>query len=277
MLSRYALTINSLSSIPRHAQHRKAQKLRRRARTSFNNREVRAAERVIIPPESSRLIKVQAHFPVNYDSLFVERCLRHNSNQDDIYGAADTLISREKPVLHVSNFSKRPVIIDNGELLGKSHDPRSWLDKSHQLSPQDRTRAEAHASLIRHLMCTQTFNRSVATVRSESLISSKAQRNATERDDPLASGPLEGGPKTAEVCIDDIPSSKLLSEIHLSPDLTPEQRRKLEEVVIQNANAFGLDGKLGNHDAKVEIQLKPGSQPVSLPPFPVSPANREIM
>ncbi|THU94746.1 hypothetical protein K435DRAFT_609057, partial [Dendrothele bispora CBS 962.96] len=200
----------------------------------------------------------------------------HNSNQDDIYGAADTLIYREKPVLHVSNWGKVPLLrmarYEALLLLGKSHDPRSWLDKSHQLSSQDRTWAEAHASLIRYLICTQTFDRSVATVRSESLISSKAQRNATEKDDPL-----EGGPKTAEVCIDDIPSSKLLSEIHLSPDLTPEQRRKLEEVVIQNANAFGLDEKLGNHDAKVEIQLKPGSQPVSLPPFPVLPANREIM
>ncbi len=40
---------------------------------------------------------------------------------------------------------------------------------------------------------------------------------------------------------------------------------------------FGLDGRLGTHDARVEIKLKAEAQPVSLPPFPVSPANREVM
>ncbi|THU88768.1 hypothetical protein K435DRAFT_679200 [Dendrothele bispora CBS 962.96] len=55
------------------------------------------------------------------------------------------------------------------------------------------------------------------------------------------------------------------------------QLKGLQNVVLANKDTFGLDGKLGNHDAKVEIHLKPGSQPVSLPPFPVSPANRDIM
>ncbi len=48
-------------------------------------------------------------------------------------------------------------------------------------------------------------------------------------------------------------------------------------MLFQNLNAFGLDGRLGNHNALVEINLKPNSEPVSLPPFPVSPANREVM
>ncbi|PBK82062.1 hypothetical protein ARMGADRAFT_1048693 [Armillaria gallica] len=41
--------------------------------------------------------------------------------------------------------------------------------------------------------------------------------------------------------------------------------------------AFGLDGRLGTNDARVEIQLKPGSQPVSLSLFSVSPASHEVM
>jgi ABC-type uncharacterized transport system substrate-binding protein len=47
----------------------------------------------------------------------VERKIASNGNEDDFYGAADTLISKEKPVLHVANFSKMPVIISAGQVV----------------------------------------------------------------------------------------------------------------------------------------------------------------
>ncbi|THU95132.1 hypothetical protein K435DRAFT_605529, partial [Dendrothele bispora CBS 962.96] len=137
-------------------------------------------------------------------------------------------------------------------------------------------RVQAHANLIGRLVDAE-FHSNTSTVRSEPTIFSKANSNATGLDDPAATDPIEGGPKTAEVHIEDVSSDCLLKEIHVSPDLTPVQLKGLQKVVLANKDAFGLDGKLGNHDAKVEIHLKPGSQPVSLPPFPVSPANREIM
>ncbi|KAJ3804521.1 hypothetical protein F5876DRAFT_53278 [Lentinula aff. lateritia] len=219
---------------------------------------------MIVPAESSTCIPIVAYFPENVSSLFVERCLRHNSNLDDVYGAADTLISRNKPFLHVANFSKRPVVVAEGEVLGKCHNPETWLDKAHRLSPSDRNSATAHASVIQYLVRAQM-------VRSEAQISSKAQRNATEEDDPLAEEPLEGGPKTAEVSFDDTVSEQLLSEIHISPDLTDSQRKAIEQVVHANSNAFGLDGRLGNHPAQVEIQMKPDAKPISLPPYSASP------
>ncbi|KAJ3898344.1 hypothetical protein F5879DRAFT_812740, partial [Lentinula edodes] len=114
-------------------------------------------------------------------------------------------------------------------------------------------------------------------VHSEAQISSKAQRNATEEDDPLAEEPLEGGPKTAEVSFDDTVSEQLLSEIHISPDLTDSQRKAIEQVVHANSNTFGLDGHLGNHPAQVEIQMKPDAKPISLPPYSASPANHEVI
>lgn len=57
----------------------------------------------------------------------------------------------------------------------------------------------------------------------------------------------------------------------------PSQRRQIEAVIIKNRLAFGLDGRLGNFEGRIDIPMKPGSQPVSLPPFPVSPANREVI
>ncbi|THU87291.1 hypothetical protein K435DRAFT_617751, partial [Dendrothele bispora CBS 962.96] len=201
----------------------------------------------------------------------------HNGNPDDIYGAPDTLITRGQPRLHVSNFSQMPVVVNVGEVLGRAHDPNTWLDKSTHMSQEELARAKGYASFIKELSKTDRMTRFSAPIRSETKITSKAQQNATGEDDPSAEDPLEGGPKGAEVLADSVSSDRLLQEISLSPDLTKDQRRQLETVILQNQSAFGLDGRLGNYDSKVEITLKPGAQPVSLPPFPASPANREVI
>jgi len=99
-------------------------------------------------------------------------------------------------------------------------------------------------------------------IRSESELSLKAHRNATESDDPLAEEPLEGGPKTSEAPPEDIPSERLLQEVDISPSLTADQRKELLELIQHHEKAFGLDGRLGNYDEKVDITLKPGVQPV---------------
>jgi hypothetical protein len=115
------------------------------------------------------------------------------------------------------------------------------------------------------------------TARSITNISSKAQRNVTEPNDPLAEEPIEGGPKTAKAPPENISSARLLEEIDISPDITSDQRQLLETIITRNSKAFGLDGRLGNYEVKVEIPMKPDAEPVSLPPFPVSPANREVI
>ncbi|KAJ7630155.1 hypothetical protein B0H17DRAFT_962475, partial [Mycena rosella] len=120
-----------------------------------------------------------------------------------------------------------------------------------------------------------------ATVRSKTKISSKAQRNANEADDPLAEAPLEGGPKISEVPDEFISGERLLARgfgpVDISPDISDAQRTALEEIILRNKLAFGVDGRLGNYEGQVEISMKPGAEPVSLPPFPVSPANREVI
>jgi hypothetical protein len=66
-------------------------------------------------------------------------------------------------------------------------------------------------------------------------------------------------------------------EVNISKDLTTDQRKKLEEVILKNQHAFGLDGRLGNFKEHIDIPTKPGTVPVSLPPFPASPAKREVI
>src|SRR5215471_17668308 len=116
------------------------------------------------------------------------------------------------------------------------------------------------------------------TAHSITEISSKAQRNNEEPDDPLAEEPIEGGPKQSEVPEDTNIKKQLLEEIDVSPDLTPAQKNEIQRVLLNNEVSFGINGRLGQYDgSKVEISLKPGTNPISLPPFPASPANREIM
>ncbi|THU95275.1 hypothetical protein K435DRAFT_581173, partial [Dendrothele bispora CBS 962.96] len=181
----------------------------------------------------------------------------HSANPDDVYGTADTLISKARPVLHVANFSKRPIVVNVGEVLGKCHNPDSWLDKSHRLSRSQRDQALKHAQLVRTLLETEREASSQSNViTSEANITSKAHRNATEKSQPLY--------------IELIVFMELCSQCN-------SQCARLEKILLENLAAFGLDGRLGTFDAKVDITLKPGSQPVSLPPFPMSPTNREVI
>ena len=228
---------------------------------------VRAKSLTIIPPESSKLVEVSANFPSGGQDLFVERIFAASKNPDDVFGSAHTLISKAMPKIHVANFSKKPLVLPKGEVLGMGHDPRTWLAPTRALSPADRARAEAHASLIRNLVST-------ATSHTDGL---RTSRGKDPNEDPASTVGAEVGPKTAETPPEDIAEEDLLKEVGFSEHLLPEQRQALETVVAKHKLAFSLNGRLGHYDAKVEVPLKPDAKPVSLPPFPASPANREVM
>lgn len=250
--------------------HRRNQRIKHRQEMRSRNNEVRAAERVVIPPASSKKVRVNTSFPQYKAVLFVERRLLYVNSPDQAYGAPDTLINSEDPFLHVSNFSTSYVTVAKGALLGTCRDPETWLDNKDAVSKRDYEKMRAHASFVREL----TESR---YAESTSEVSSKAQRNATEKDDPLAEEPIEGGPKTAEIPPEDIEEDQLLAEVKISKDLTESQYIDLAKVITDNKDAFGLNGRLGNYDVKVEIRMKENTTPVSLPPFPASPAKREVI
>ncbi len=60
----------------------------------------------------------------------MEKLLTTNRNEDDVYGAPDTLISRNNPCIPVANFSKDPVTIGKGQILGTAHNPDTSADFS---------------------------------------------------------------------------------------------------------------------------------------------------
>jgi len=66
-------------------------------------------------------------------------------------------------------------------------------------------------------------------------------------------------------------------DVDISPDLTENQKAQLIALITRHSSAFGLDGKLGNYSGKVEVTMKLGTVPISLPPYHASPANREVI
>jgi hypothetical protein len=159
--------------------------------------------------------------------------------------------------LAVTNFSKRKVTISAGQPLAIKHNPNLWLQGRKKLKPL------VQEDLIKRANLIQAFAKNLRKEKNESL-----QFPGDE--------PLEGGPKTSEPA--PTPQKNVsLDEIDISPKLTTSQSKALKEVVKKNESAFGLGMRLGQFPAKVTIRLKPDTEPISLPPFPVSPAKREVM
>ncbi|KAJ3727231.1 hypothetical protein DFJ43DRAFT_1001854, partial [Lentinula guzmanii] len=115
------------------------------------------------------------------------------------------------------------------------------------------------------------------------LIKSQTDLNKKSRSDQEIPGeeygepPVEGGPKTAEVVEDLVSSKRLLEEVDICKELSADQVDALQQILIRNEEAFGLDGRLGNYPEEVEIPMLPNAKPIALPPIPLSPVNREVV
>ncbi|OJT11428.1 Retrovirus-related Pol polyprotein from transposon 297 [Trametes pubescens] len=242
---------------------------------------VRAIGSVIIPPGSSHLVDVRVNFPADTNQMYVERSLHVVRNAEDVFGAPDTLVHRDKPAMHVANLSDTPVRITKGQALGTAHRPDDWLDRRQAYSCEQLQQMDVHAAMIRQLIGSQanSLGRTHSRVtRAEAVDLPLGSTTKRTEEDPLAEEPVEGGPKTAEAPPEDTPFAAFVRDIDISDELKGEQREQLLQVLIKNQAAFSLDGRLGTIKGSVcSIPLCDGAKEVSLPPFPGSPAKREVM
>ena len=84
------------------------------------------------------------------------------------------------------------------------------------------------------------------------------------------------GPKTTAVPEDPV-SGDVDRLVNLGPDIPEVYRGRLTEVLRRNAAAFGVNGRLGHIEARVQIPLLPNTQPISEPMYGTSPAKREVI
>src|ERR1700683_1540369 len=263
--------------------HQRNQRIRRKSKYQASDQNIWSKIKVIIPPETCVTVPVLANFPDKSTSLYVEKIFNSNRNLEDVYSALDLLICKEDPALQVSNFSSMAVTVQVGQVLGRARNPDNWLDRCNKYSKDALQHMGTHAQLIRRLAATRTPNPKLGV----SVLSNTATSQAPAalqplssyhiEDDPLAKEPLEGGPKIYEVAEDSVSGSRLLEELDINPELPLGKRLCLQQVIASNQIAFGLDDRFGCLDARVQIFLVPGTKPISLPPFPSSPAKREVI
>jgi hypothetical protein len=181
--------------------HRRSQRIRRKAKFRATDQNMRSKLKIVIPPKTCVTVLVIANFPEKSDSLFVEKVFSSNRNLEDVYAAPDSLIDKENLILQVSNFSSTAVTVQVGQVLGKARNPENWLDRPSKYSEDALQHAGAHANLIRKLAAIRTPNPRIgvsvptSTVTSQAPSALKPLPSYHSDEDPLAEEPLEGGPK----------------------------------------------------------------------------------
>ena len=128
--------------------HCKNQKNKRKQRLHQMSAEVHAVKRTVIPPMTSKLTMVETYFSNASETLFVERKILCSGHSNNVFGSPDSMISVERPYLHVSNFSNMPVTVAEGQVLGIARNPCNWLDQKNMLSKEFMIQMETHADLI---------------------------------------------------------------------------------------------------------------------------------
>ena len=263
--------------------HWKNQKFKRKTKFRKTDRNVRSTAKIIIPPETSVAVPVLANFPNGSNCLYVEKVFSTNRNPNNIYTPPDSMILRKNPKLHVANFSATSVTVQVGQILGIGHNPYSWLDRIGKYSPKNQQKIHAHAKVVRTLAEDRTpdlglgFPKRVTTVASEVKDLLPMRKIDLEEEDICSEPPLEGGPKVAELSEDPVDSERLVEALDINPELPADKKKEIQDVIIKNQQAFGLDNCLGHLDQTIKIPLKPDTKEVSLPPFHASPTNQEVI
>jgi len=122
------------------------------------------------------------------------------------------LISKEDSSLKISNFSKFPVRIHEGQVLGYTHNPMKWFDSARNLTLKELDTASSHALMVKSIGDILSRKPEAPLVNTEGI------------------SELEGGPKIAETPPVDTPRVNLLEAVDISKGLTTDQTEKITEV-----------------------------------------------
>ena len=150
-------------------------------------------------------------------------------------------------------------------------------------SPENQQKIHVHARVIRTLAETRTPDLGLGSTKGVATVTSKVkdflptQKIDLEKEDIYSKAPVEGGPKVTELLEDLVDSKRLIEALDINPELPAVERDRIQEAIVKNHQAFGLDDHLEHIDHAIHIPLKPGAKEISLPPFHASPAIREVI
>ncbi|KAJ7982893.1 hypothetical protein DFH06DRAFT_1266550 [Mycena polygramma] len=224
---------------------------------------VRAAHNYKLRAHECRLILLEGYFEEDREWL-VEKNLLANAN-DSYFAVGNTLISSLNPWLP-------PRMIRKGEALGTLRDPSEFFDKPSTTESRKKYEqaAEAMATIIRTNLKTEV------DVRAHEAHKEKAEECAlcyTEEADktPPQTGPArevaveaeDYGPKTAAMPDPQDYASSQLRELIDVGTLPEELKEQAWRMLEKRVSAFGFDGRLGHHPAKVHIRTMDGQVPIA--------------
>ena len=146
----HAFKLRILNSLAK-STHQKNQRFKQKTKFREHDRNIQSTIKIVILPETSVAVPVLANFSSGSNCLYVEKVFSTNRNTDDVYAPPDSLILKRNPRLHVANFSASAITVQIGQVLGKGHNPNSWLDRIGKYSPENQQKIHAHARVIRTL------------------------------------------------------------------------------------------------------------------------------
>ncbi|RDB18869.1 hypothetical protein Hypma_014481 [Hypsizygus marmoreus] len=223
---------------------------------------VTVVEDVLIAAESVHNVKVSGTFE-GRDEWIVEKIVIGN-DEANIMAAPTTWISSAHPYLAIANPSKRPMYVRAGDIVGHLHDPAEFADTP--TTEEDKEKYAASAEALRTVI--------QGTLRAQDLGNAGTNQPGSTNDQ--LEDDQDWGPKTTALPDDDL-TGDVAELVNLGPDIPDEIKPRLAQVLRKNANAFGVNGRLGHVSAKVNVPLKPGTQPISVPMYGASPAKREVI
>ena len=91
-------------------------------------------------------VSVCVRFPEGKDVLYVEGLQPRNRPSEEFFGVPDSMIHQEHLFLQIANFTRFPVTIEKGRLLGRGDLPEQWLDLRDEMD--DEFRVQAVRSLV---------------------------------------------------------------------------------------------------------------------------------
>ncbi|KDR67156.1 hypothetical protein GALMADRAFT_80147 [Galerina marginata CBS 339.88] len=231
----------------RNKNKRHRQKIRQQKESLI----VRIAEDVRLKPGETRVVKVQGNFGQDREWL-IERNILTNPN-DSVIPVPNVLITASDPRVPLANPSTHPRYLRKGEIIGQLIAPEEYFDKPKSAEELDEMsrRALAIANIISSQMPTEVNM-------------GEDKDKGPEVEDEIKE-PEQYGPKTAAMPdMTDLPSSKLRELIDVG-NLPEHLKERAWAMLEKRINAFGFDGRLGQHPAKVHIRTQEGQVPISVP------------
>lgn len=240
----------------------KARRQKKKRHEKEVGRTARAAHDYRLRAHECKPIEVMADFGEQRDWL-VEKNLLADSNS--FFAVPNVLISADKPWIPVSNPSPRPRYIRKGDIIGTLKDPQEFFD-----TPRDSLHLE---DMKKFAALTADIIKTTMTATSQET-ESQGNHTQSKEEEPQESS---FGPKTAEMVDPTIYPSDQLEELIDVGSLPDHLKDRAWAMLRRRINAFGFDGRLGHHPAKVHIRTVDGQVPISVPMYGTSPAKRAVI